>query len=115
IATRDHDCTTKNLATRAPVRARTPRVGQKLSALTTSPPALVAIAHQTAVLTVYLINRTEPSMNPTFTPPGWNELVPMIAWSEWRACPLLNMPDRLWGVWMCVYPPPAPQLCSSHS
>ena len=37
----------------------------------TSPPALVAIAPQVAMLTLFLMNLTEPSRNPTFTPPGW--------------------------------------------
>ena len=49
---------------------------QKLPALITSPPALVAIAHQVRGATPSFTKRTEPSRNPTFTPPGWNELAP---------------------------------------
>src|SRR5579871_2993191 len=43
--------------------ARRRRIGpdQKLSALMTSPPALVARAHQVALATVFLMNRTDPS------------------------------------------------------
>ncbi len=51
---------------------------QRLSALTISPPALVAIALQVARLTLSLTNRTEPSSIPTLTPPEWYELAPTI-------------------------------------
>src|SRR5260370_22586854 len=51
---------------------------QKLSALMTSPPAAVAIAHQTSGATVCLTNFTEPSIIVRFTPPGWNALAPTI-------------------------------------
>ena len=42
----------------------------------TSPPALVAMAHQVRGSTPSFTKRTEPSRKPTFTPPGWNELAP---------------------------------------
>src|SRR5262249_34430240 len=45
--------------------------GQYASALTTSPLARVPIAHQVGRLMVSLTNRTLPSVNRTFTPPGW--------------------------------------------
>src|SRR4051812_36583073 len=44
---------------------------QSESALTTSPRLRVPIAHQGDCPTVSLTNFTEPSVNPTFTPPGW--------------------------------------------
>ena len=39
--------------------------------VTTSPWLRVPIAHQTCMLIVSLMNRTEPSQNVTFTPPAW--------------------------------------------
>src|SRR3954447_7172387 len=51
---------------------------QKLSALMTSPPALVLRAHQVLALTLSFPNRTEPSSSPVFTPPEWYELAPAI-------------------------------------
>ncbi len=47
------------------------------SALTTSPPDAVAMAAQVVGLTLSLMNLTEPSRKPTFTPPGWFELAPI--------------------------------------
>lgn len=40
------------------------------SALMTSPPAIVPSALQVIGLIVFLMNRTEPSQNEVFTPPG---------------------------------------------
>ena len=37
----------------------------------TSPPARVPSAHQVVRLIVFLMNLTEPSPRPRFTPPGW--------------------------------------------
>ena len=53
------------------------RPDQNASALTTSPPARVPRAFQIERLILLLMNRTEPSMSRTFTPPGWNELAAM--------------------------------------
>jgi hypothetical protein len=53
------------------------RPDQKASALKTSPPARVPSAFQIERLMLLLMNRTEPSMSRTFTPPGWNELAAM--------------------------------------
>ena len=53
------------------------RPDQKASALTTSPPARVPSAFQIERLMLLLMNRAEPSMSRTFTPPGWNELAAM--------------------------------------
>ena len=44
---------------------------QNESALITSPPARVPMAHQTERATESLMNFTEPSAKPTLTPPGW--------------------------------------------
>jgi hypothetical protein len=44
---------------------------QKLSALTTSPPALVPRVHQVRWLIDSLMNRTLPSAMSVLTPPGW--------------------------------------------
>ena len=43
----------------------------------TSPPARVPSAFQIERLMLLLMNRAEPSMSRTFTPPGWNELAAM--------------------------------------
>jgi hypothetical protein len=43
---------------------------QKDAASMTSDPARLPSAHHVVVLTVFLMNRTEPSANNTFTPPG---------------------------------------------
>ena len=48
----------------------------------TSPPDRVAMAAQVAGLTLSLTNLTEPSRNPTFTPPGWKEPAPMRVATE---------------------------------
>ena len=48
----------------------------------TSPPALVAIAPQVWRLTESLMNLTEPSQNPTFTPPEWYDWAPIIVMSS---------------------------------
>src|SRR4051812_40260809 len=53
---------------------------QSWSALTTSPPSLVAMAHQVAELMLSLTNLTDPSRKSTPTPPGWYELAVMIPW-----------------------------------
>ena len=53
------------------------RPDQNASALTTSPPARVPSQFQIERLILLLMNRTEPSMSRTFTPPGWNELAAM--------------------------------------
>ncbi len=47
---------------------------QSESALIVSPPSGVAMAYQGCQLTELLMNRTEPSMKSTLTPPGWFEL-----------------------------------------
>jgi hypothetical protein len=44
---------------------------QKLSLLMTSPPAMVASAHQVMLEMVLLTNLTEPSIRVTLTPPVW--------------------------------------------
>ena len=46
----------------------------------TSPASLVARARQTDLLTEFLMNLTDPSSMPQFTPPLWFELAPMM-WS----------------------------------
>ena len=53
---------------------------QNESLLTTSPPASVAMAYQVVKLTEFLMKWTEPSMNRTFTPPGWYELAATMVW-----------------------------------
>ena len=50
------------------------RITQYESELITSPPLGVAKAYQTGMLTVDLMNFTEPSMERVLTPPGWSEL-----------------------------------------
>jgi hypothetical protein len=44
----------------------------------TSPPALVAREPHVPRLTLFLMNLTEPSRKPTFTPPEWFELAPTM-------------------------------------
>ena len=50
------------------------------SLLTTSPRFGVARAYQDMKLTELLTKWTDPSMNRTFTPPGWYELAATIVW-----------------------------------
>ena len=45
--------------------------GQRLPLPSTSPPARVANARQTVCVTSWLTGRTDPSINTTFTMPGW--------------------------------------------
>ena len=44
----------------------------------TSPPAMVATEPQVWRLVLSFMNFTEPSRKPTFTPPGWYELAPIM-------------------------------------
>src|SRR5262249_12087644 len=60
---------------------------QKLSALITSPPALVARAHHVAELTEFFTTRTEPSSMPPSTHPPRFELAPTIVWSVFDPLP----------------------------
>ena len=48
----------------------------------TSPPALVAMAPRCWRLMLSLMNLTEPSRNPTFTPPEWFDWAPIIVMSS---------------------------------
>jgi hypothetical protein len=51
--------------------SRKRQAGFQKSMLTTSPPALDPKACQVAMSTESGAKRTDPSMNRTFTPPGW--------------------------------------------
>ena len=44
----------------------------------TSPPAMVATEPQVWRLMLSFMNFTEPSRKPTFTPPEWYELAPIM-------------------------------------
>src|SRR5215213_10252226 len=80
----------------------------------TSPPALLASAHQVAAFTEFLMNFTDPSRKAALTPPEWYELVLTMVYVL-LASRSLKKHALVFGGMTWLYPPPFAQFWFSQS